>query len=635
MDSENPLVYQGLQFVIKRNVKKSKFKTILETMREIVRKKETLPSFIEDVLIRGVSGINNESKNESDLKNFIQPLIEKRVSKGISLTNEQIDCISDVVCQKNIIRLISGPPLTGKTDVGLNIASILANSKSNEKILIMVQTKKMLHSIFSRLEDYGIHERYALMLGIKNENLSAKGRVDYLLRKRLIHLNNMKLITKCLKEKHFEDFTCESAIYVYNSQLISKWEDFLTQVKVEASLKEDKSTVVSQLFPFKDYFENLVFEKDYTKDLETAKGKWREVEEMMQEIKESRGFEIIRNEKERTNYIISTQAKVIGMLTSYAAVKREKLHGISLNYTTLIIDSAQMTPCWETVIPLTLSPKISRVILISNPKETTIFSKNEGFLNLSMMDSSLFELCSNYKVKSYNLTKHCGVKPSIQSIYDLQVSELQGIANAGFAYEYQWINVDEDEMTNKVEGQILETNPNVNLPEAEYIVSTFLFMCVIGYKPSDITILTATKGQKVLVKEIIDAKCLKSGLLKEGPSAITTFDKYQGMHNSYVLVSMVKRKNLGNLEDVRKFEMALTRAREGLYIFGKMSLFTDYYSDLPIIKSFVSRPLNLLVIPNEKYPSTRKFDTMFEAKVISNYKQMYELVNEILENKLK
>jgi intron-binding protein aquarius len=49
-------------------------------------------------------------------------------------------------------------------------------------------------------------------------------------------------------------------------------------------------------------------------------------------------------------------------------------------------------------------------------------------------------------------------------------------------------------------------------------------------------------------------------------------DKFQGQQNDYVLLSLVKTNSVGHLRDVRRLVVAMSRARLGLYVFGRSRL---------------------------------------------------------------
>lgn len=62
---------------------------------------------------------------------------------------------------------------------------------------------------------------------------------------------------------------------------------------------------------------------------------------------------------------------------------------------------------------------------------------------------------------------------------------------------------------------------------------------------------------------------------------VTTVDKYQGQQNDYILLSLVRTKAVGHLRDVRRLVVAMSRARLGLYIFARVSLFKNCFELTP------------------------------------------------------
>ena len=50
-------------------------------------------------------------------------------------------------------------------------------------------------------------------------------------------------------------------------------------------------------------------------------------------------------------------------------------------------------------------------------------------------------------------------------------------------------------------------------------------------------------------------------------------DRYQGQQNDYIILSLVRTKHVGHLRDVRRLVVAMSRARLGLYIVARVSLF--------------------------------------------------------------
>ena len=204
------------------------------------------------------------------------------------------------------------------------------------------------------------------------------------------------------------------------------------------------------------------------------------------------------------------------------------------------------------------------------------------------------------------------------------------LSNAGFRREFQFIEVPEFEGRGEY-----SPSPFVyqNLAEAEYIVAFFMYMCLIGYDPKTITILTTYNGQKELIKDIFKQKCSWSPIFS-APSKITTVDKYQGQQNDYVLLSLVRTNNMGHLRDIRRLIVSMSRARLGLYVFGRWTLFSNVPEFENTVKAFSLHPIDLELILQETHPCQRRpEDNNCQILKVDDFKHMYRIVQEILKIK--
>ena len=119
------------------------------------------------------------------------------------------------------------------------------------------------------------------------------------------------------------------------------------------------------------------------------------------------------------------------------------------------------------------------------------------------------------------------------------------------------------------------------------------------------------------------------------PKAVSTVDRYQGQQNDFILLSLVRTKNVGHLRDVRRLVVAvrdggsggvyrssttavfsvahglrclwwqMSRSRFGLYVFCRKRLFTNCYELTPTFSQLVGRSTDLQLVLNESYPATR------------------------------
>ncbi|KAF4694668.1 hypothetical protein FOZ62_007784, partial [Perkinsus olseni] len=204
-------------------------------------------------------------------------------------------------------------------------------------------------------------------------------------------------------------------------------------------------------------------------------------------------------------------------------------------------------------------------------------------------------------------------------------------ANTGLTYDYQFIDVPD------FEGQG-ESSPSPyfyqNLGEAEYCVAMFMYMRLLGYPADKITILATYNGQKHLIRDVIKSRCSWNPLFGQ-PKTITTVDRYQGQQNDYVIVSLVRTNHVGHIRDIRRLTVALSRARFGLYIFGRLSLFRNCLEMAPVFKLLLAdgRPTKLslqLRDNNGKYPTSRSLKDTAEATLVTDVKDMWNVIHGVV-----
>ena len=97
------------------------------------------------------------------------------------------------------------------------------------------------------------------------------------------------------------------------------------------------------------------------------------------------------------------------------------------------------------------------------------------------------------------------------------------------------------------------------------------------------------------------------------PRRVTTVDKSQGQQNDIVILSLVRTRTLGYLRDVRRMLVAVSRARKGLYVFGRVELFRDCAELEPIMNKLLERPTTLQLVEGEYYPTERENDKEVKA----------------------
>lgn len=112
----------------------------------------------------------------------------------------------------------------------------------------------------------------------------------------------------------------------------------------------------------------------------------------------------------------------------------------------------------------------------------------------------------------------------------------------------------------------------VNNFEAVFLIRLALHLVLNGYEPEEVTILAAYLGQ---FYTIVRERQKYSYLLRNVRVAV--LDNYQGEECKIILLSLVRNNDnnsVGFLKIENRVCVALSRAKEGLYIMGNMDLLT-------------------------------------------------------------
>lgn len=132
------------------------------------------------------------------------------------------------------------------------------------------------------------------------------------------------------------------------------------------------------------------------------------------------------------------------------------------------------------------------------------------------------------------------------------------------------------------------------------MAALFVYLRLCGYPADKITVLTTYNGQKALLRDVLRRRCAAHPSLGM-PAAIETVDRYQGQQNDYVLLSLVRTRHVGHLRDVRRLVVAMSRARLGLYVFGRQRLFENCYELTPAFNRLLAKPPVLELALGERY----------------------------------
>jgi intron-binding protein aquarius len=120
------------------------------------------------------------------------------------------------------------------------------------------------------------------------------------------------------------------------------------------------------------------------------------------------------------------------------------------------------------------------------------------------------------------------------------------------------------------------------------------------------------------------------------PRIVTTVDKYQGEQNDYVILSLTRTLRPGYLRDVRRVTVALSRARLGLYILGRKSVFESCYELKDAFEELFQREDKLMLVQGEMWPKTsRMVDDDVPATSFQGVEHLGQYVYEMTQAKIK
>lgn len=117
-----------------------------------------------------------------------------------------------------------------------------------------------------------------------------------------------------------------------------------------------------------------------------------------------------------------------------------------------------------------------------------------------------------------------------------------------------------------------ETRSHLNIYEAEFIVQLCRYIILQGYDKSQVTILTTYSGQLHQIRQLMRSQQLLDGV------RATVVDNYQGEECDIILLSFVRSNDVGNigfLKIANRVNVALSRAKKGLYCIGNFDCLAE------------------------------------------------------------
>lgn len=521
------------------------------------------------------------------------------------------------------LTVIVGPPGTGKTDVTTQIINNIYHNFPQQRTLLVAHSNQALNQLFEKIVALDIDERHLLRLGHGEDELNTEtsfskaGRVDSFLERGGHYLARVQQLAASIDAPGAHGSSCETAEYFDQVHVRPRCKRFWDEV--------DAGADVVASFPFHAFFEDAaqrLFPPQASREelVENAKGCERHIRKIFDELADIRPFEIVRSQKDKSNYLLVKEARIVAMTSTHAAMRRQEIANLGFRYDNVIMEEAAQVTEAESFIPFVMqdarkagtSQGLQRIVLVGDHLQNSPVVQNAAFRSYANLEQSLFQRLIRLGVPHIMLDAQGRSRPSLAALYKWRYPQLTNLpftatapefvqANAGFRYDHQFIDVPDY----KGKGET-EPSPHFiqNLGEAEYAVALYQYMRLLGYPAERISILCTYAGQRALIRDVLTHRC-KGNRLFGMPSWVGTVDKYQGEQNDYVILSMVRTKAPGYLRDIRRLTVALSRARLGLYVLGRREVFE---SSLELREAFAlpfERSNKLALVLNEMFPTAR------------------------------
>ena len=265
------------------------------------------------------------------------------------------------------------------------------------------------------------------------------------------------------------------------------------------------------------------------------------------------------------DYLFLQNAKLIGMTTTglskyRALVSSLKPRVVLIEEAAEVIESSVTVACFES---------LQHLILVGDHKQLKGSCAVKALMGHPFnLDVSMFERLVLNEIPFITLQEQRRMLPEMRKLLEPIYGELKdhpsvnnrpkipGMGDVNlFFFTHDWPE-NSDSLVSKL-----------NEVEAQMVVEFFVYLVLNGVSPHNITVLTFYNGQrKKLLKLLREHPFLDEFYVK-----VVTVDSYQGEEDDIVLLSLVRSSNTGNigfLATENRTCVSLSRAKQGLYIFG-------------------------------------------------------------------
>ena len=520
------------------------------------------------------------------------------------------------------LTIIQGGPGTGKSYTISRKISESIISDSSERILLVGKSNDSLNKILRNVVGLIGLEVCFKPGGAQDDEFNRNRVINHILKLRLDLLDRVKKIAVSMGLSALADdyaYSCENARQMYLNKILPVWSSYerlrsqpdmvktvsdrvetgslpqgwklglVTSINLSSSnpkqITDDLlayNTADDILFPFRNEEDGSRISKS-------------EIDGIFSKIESLRPFEILRTVKDRSQYLLTKQARLVAITSAGLCNNMQSFIDSQVRFTSVVIEDCSLMLDVDSVMAILsqIDPKsnLKKVILVGDPSHLPPVVTRRDLS--STFSRSLFERLVRLGVPTSELRDQWRA-PHIAHLWRSDLEKIEKISNpVGMKHSFQFVHVDGP-----------ESQPMMhfyqNVQEAEFIVGAYMYLRLAGWGREQISILTSYNGQRMLIHDVMKAKCASNPLFGE-PAIVTTIDQYQGQENDIVLVSLVRTEGPGHNADVRRLVSALSRARQGVYVFGQYQTYSGVEGGVgDIVNKMAANGLQLaLATPDE------------------------------------
>ncbi|KYB27121.1 NFX1-type zinc finger-containing protein 1 [Tribolium castaneum] len=258
------------------------------------------------------------------------------------------------------------------------------------------------------------------------------------------------------------------------------------------------------------------------------------------------------------------QSLVVGMTTSVASRWRAEFLEELQSPIVVVEEAAEVL---EAHVVAALTSKCQHLILLGDHQQLQPLTADNNIGKNYHLGVSLFERMVLNHIQCYQLDIQHRMRPEIADLLRVRIypflKDHESVLNRpgipGMHKNVFFVDHNQGEETSS-----LTTKKNTH--EARFLVFLARYLILNGHKSSDIVILATYLGQMLEIEKLVKSQTCLEGV------KVSTLDGFQGQEAEIVLLSLVRSSHIGFLKAENRICVALSRARSGFYIMGKMAL---------------------------------------------------------------